>query len=1652
MAMFAIDQTDCFAHINQDFLICTTVHKARNIGIFNAETYVRVSLEKSHKSTKNFPNSENPYFNEYFVFEMKCTLNELLRFTILYELKKHATCKKSQVLGELLIDLQSVWNQPNRCFFKKWGRLECPIGSDNKNGEQGKGFLQIDLAIVSQATNTTPLLHTYEGDMAGMNKWQVNQDYDDIENNLLQGVDNSVQCNIRYSIIFYKAYMMKKSDYIIQVSFHPFKGKTSVCKASSNPEWNYEISFAWVYPSLAQTFLIQILAHEHLHWKCVGEYEVHFDEIGFRDKPSLGPTYLHIYDPHNSTQYVGRLLIEIRSECFNDFKPNRDLTSRTVTSLDEKRWWQDDVFVMEFLALQGDFIHCNVSNCKLNLKLAEFTSNQLECFLKSYQVKTNTSNNLKHFNQEKPFKSIYLKVTLPDNRHKFDSDFFLHEILEFMKTEIETFKIFQLKYAYQFQMQTKCLKSIIHSILIKIKDGFEMRRLEYSGFKDPTIWDNNRLFFLQEYIKKLAENIQTMRNHLKSANSTQIENIIEEVLRELVDYTKELSHLLITTRVQDEWPDLCITINVSGNKPIAACRLNAKYFLNPSKTMQNSLSWNVRNFVFKDINCQHTCINCGCILAVIQGCLMVIVESERSDHINTFSQDWKQTEPFYWNPTIAYTMYKCRIFIHQAKVRPGADSTGLCDPYVRVVFGGQSADTPTEHATLSPIWNAVICFESIILSGSLQWYIQNPPIVGIELFDTDKRTADDYLGCGVLPLTVISSDRADANTREEPDNMNRLDFSKIVRTKNALHRFKQLKAISPPPLKWIPIALNGGVRAEVLLSGELVQLEGEINPTMEMEHTITFGIPNSIKPNMRNFVLEVVFVGFRNYTKSSGRHRIKVMMGDLVLVSGLSASRIKNCINFLVLYASGVVSLPEQLEYWPAIIATDVLVSGRGNESTIGAVLIPNTKRFLQTNKKMKCVPQVETDMESKANTTIHFEEDEESPLLANKHKKGFFERFKAGAFNTFKADGNKKIKYDASRAIQEHDYSWWTKFYNSMPTEHQAGSKAYSEHKHKLTIYSNELEKQSDLSYLTDWAEPVKMVHGVRYKKNAAPKEETYATLKLHLKITPCQCDANGGCGDGAMLQPLAAAMNPRYQAQLQALADMCKIIVRIYIVQGIQFRPHDKNSQSDSYVKITLGTKSIFNRAHYVPNQSNPVFGKCFQMEGVLPRDHMLEISVFDRNRLRDDIIGTTLVDLEDRWRTKHRATVGLPREYSQHGYNKWRDVISPFELLTQLCQSRDLDPPKFVGRTLQVDSLTFTDETQIAKDQDLQERLSLSALKNLEYCPHFGYKLMPEHVETRSLYRGDCPGIEQGKLQLWIELYEGNVNIPPPIDITPQPPQMYELRVVVLNCSDIPLIERNIFGKNMSDIYIKGWCSNPVETQKTDVHYRSMNGEGNFNWRMLFPIKYSVTEDMMVVKRKGGMLEEYETKQPVIVYLQVWDNDTLSTDDFLAAIEINLSSLPEPYAKAKDCPTNDEYSKFKIPFNTGGSTSRKLLNLFREKHIKGWLPLTAPPKYEIKQKKDEQQNLVGAGRIELELEIYNEAEAGSNPAGLGRNPPNALPAPDRPDTSFNPLLNPLKSLTKIIWPTVRKYVYIIVLVSLIAFGCVLFFAQLPYKIFGL
>lgn len=103
-----------------------------------------------------------------------------------------------------------------------------------------------------------------------------------------------------------------------------------------------------------------------------------------------------------------------------------------------------------------------------------------------------------------------------------------------------------------------------------------------------------------------------------------------------------------------------------------------------------------------------------------------------------------------------------------------------------------------------------------------------------------------------------------------------------------------------------------------------------------------------------------------------------------------------------------------------------------------------------------------------------------------------------------------------------------------------------------------------------------------------------------------------------------------------------------------------------------------------------------------------------------------------------------------------------------------------------------------------------------------------------------------------------------------------------------------------------------------------------------------------------------------------MQIWDDDTFGKDDFLGAVDLQLSYLPEP------APSKNKVHK--IPKDKG-------INLFEKKQVNGWFACRG---------NKQGKTLANVGKIELQLEILPMDEAKKNPVGRGRNPPNALPPP--------------------------------------------------------
>lgn len=79
-----------------------------------------------------------------------------------------------------------------------------------------------------------------------------------------------------------------------------------------------------------------------------------------------------------------------------------------------------------------------------------------------------------------------------------------------------------------------------------------------------------------------------------------------------------------------------------------------------------------------------------------------------------------------------------------------------------------------------------------------------------------------------------------------------------------------------------------------------------------------------------------------------------------------------------------------------------------------------------------------------------------------------------------------------------------------------------------------------------------------------------------------------------------------------------------------------------------VSIGKTKLDSKEDKLKNNLNPIFGKMFELKATLPTDHTLSVTVmdYDRGRLHDDIIGTTKIDVENRFYSNRRATCGLPQ----------------------------------------------------------------------------------------------------------------------------------------------------------------------------------------------------------------------------------------------------------------------------------------------------------------------------------------------------------------------------------------------------------------------
>ncbi|XP_072247032.1 myoferlin [Leuresthes tenuis] len=808
-----------------------------------------------------------------------------------------------------------------------------------------------------------------------------------------------------------------------------------------------------------------------------------------------------------------------------------------------------------------------------------------------------------------------------------------------------------------------------------------------------------------------------------------------------------------------------------------------------------------------------------------------------------------------------------------------------------------------------------------------------------------------------------------------------------------------------PKLLWFPVTKKGRSAGEVLLAAELLLKDkgndGDLPLVPPRRGEKLYMVPQGIRPVVQLTAIEVLTWGLRNMktfqlaTVSSPS--LIVECGGEIVQTAVIRNFKKNP-NFPGSVLLLKVLLPKEEMYTPPIVLKVIDHRPFGRKPVVGQCTIDCLEQFrcdpYRRSGNVCMSARVAMINAAQGDVIINIEE-------------------------------RRIVKTELQAEKEEEAVDWWSKFYASVGDQAKCGpylKKGYD----TLQIYNCELEEVEEFQGLTDFCSTFRLQRGKTEDEEDDPS--VVGEFKGSFKIYPLPDD------------PGVPAPPRQFRELPESGPQEC--LVRIYVVRCIDLQPKDTNGMCDPYIKITLGKKTVDDRDNYKPNTLNPEFGRVFELSCFLPQDKDLKIAVYDYDLLsRDEKVGETVIDLENRLLSQFRSSCGLPQTYCVSGINQWRDQLKPSQILQNVAKLRGDLPPHIEG-----DGRSLSLSGRIYNLQDFEantvihphlgparERLALHVLRS--------QGLVSEHVETRTLCSSHQPNLSQGRIQMWVDIFPKSHGLPgPPCDITPRKAKKYFLRVIIWNTTDVILDETSITGENMSDIYVKGWLPGMEEDkQKTDVHYRSLDGDGNFNWRFIFGFEYLPAEQLCVVSRKDHFwnLDKTEFRIPPKLIIQIWDNDKFSLDDYLGSIELDLLNLVPPAKTPEKCNLK------MLPGMMGYASSKKPLHnsLFSQKSVRGWWPCAI--------EKDGKHEL--GGKVEMTLEIMEEKEMEERPAGKGRDEPNMNPRldpPNRPDTSFFWFTNPCKTMKFIVWRRFRWiFIGVILLLLVILFLGILFYSLPNY-----
>uniref|UniRef100_A0AAY4AWM5 C2 domain-containing protein n=1 Tax=Denticeps clupeoides TaxID=299321 RepID=A0AAY4AWM5_9TELE len=1561
---------------------------------------VEIGDDKKYTSVKESTNC--PYYNEYFVFDFHVPphvmFDKILKLSVIHSKN---LLRSGTLVGTFKLDVGTVYSQIDHQFYHKWAILSDP--DDITAG--CKGYVKCDIAVIGRGDNIKSPHKSTESDE------------DDIEGNLLlpEGVPHERQW-ARYYVKIYraeglpkmntsimanvkKAFIGENKDLVdpyVQVMFAGQKGKTSIQKSSYEPIWNEQIIFTEMFPPLCKRMKVQIRDSDKVNDVAIGTHFIDLRMIsndgdkGFL--PTFGPTWVNLYgSTRNYTlmdeyqdlneglgegvSFRARLLMSLAVEITDTSSPDILTTfpvKKVAKSPDEREIEGGGGGVFRrWLEVE-------------NRKIEEFFF--FGAFLEATMIDRKIGDKPIHFEVTiGNYGDEADGVTQPKNSRRKkrggESNEDESELIQGSSDEEIDVDGDHVSVA-----TTPPLKPVITDRNYFHLPYFERKPCTYikSWWQDQrrrlynaNIIDNiadklvnqnqpGKTKLDRERLKLCLTELENIGLQGKTIRSQVKKNTVKDKLKLAQNFLEKLRFL--ADEPQHSVPDIYIWM-MSNNKRVAYARVPSKDILYSSVDQETGKDCGKVKTMFFRLPGKKSFGSAGwTVQAKTEVYMWLGLSKQRKDYMSGLPNGFEEAR-LSKGPGVQSVPPISLIYTSKNQVF----QLRVHMYQARSLFAADSTGLSdpfarvffSTHSQVTEVLNETLC----------PTWDQLLLIDNVELFGEASELRDDP------PIIVIEI--YDQDSMGKADFMGRT-FAKPI-TKMADEHYGPPRF--PPQLEYYQIYRGNCSAGELLAAFELLQVKmtgkADLPPVdgpTDMDRGAIFPVPIGIRPVLSKYRIEVLFWGLRDLKRVNlaqvDRPRVDIDCAGKGVQSAVVQNYKKNP-NFSTLVKWFEVDLPENELLHPPLNIRVVDCRAFGRYTLVGSHAVTSLRKFIYRA----------TDKQS--------DDDKNGKTKKKKCKKG------------------EEVEEEE---VDESMLDWWSKYFSSIETLMEV-SVIY----HFIVIffilspyvYHKELENEFDC--FEDWLHTFNLYRGKsgdNDDQNVADDDRLIGKFKGSLCMYKVSDDMNREMG----IDPnMGMFQNIPHN-------DPINVLVRVYIVRATELHPADINGKADPYIAIKLGKSEVKDKENYISKQLNPIFGKSFDIEATFPMDSTLTVSIYDWDLVgTDDLIGETKIDLENRYYSKHRPTCGITSTYAIHGYNAWRDPMKPTQILSKLCKDGKLDGPHYgPGGRVKV------------SNRQTNEHLALMVLKHWEDMPRVGCKLVPEHVETRSLNNPDKPGIEQGRIELWVDMFPKDMSAPgPAIDISPRKPKKFELRVIIWNTDEVVLEDDDIFtGEKSSDIFVRGWLKGQQEDkQDTDVHYHSLTGEGNFNWRFIYPFEYLMAEEKIVILKKESMFawDETEYKIPPRLNLQVWDADHFSADDFLGAIELDLNRFVRGAKTAKQCSIDMILNEQDMP----------IVSIFKQKRIKGWWPFVA---------RDENDEMELTGKVEAELHLLTGEEAEKNPVGTGRNEPEPLEKPNRPDTTFLWFISPLKAIRYLICNRYKWLVIKLVLALLFLAMFGLFIYNMP------